>query len=93
MSDYIEDLKSVLQTKAGRNVLWRMMEQANVFGLSYTGEVNSTFFFVCARNIGNRLLIQIQQASPELFLLMQKEYMEKVQAENSRKEKEREQGD
>ena len=93
MSDYIEDLKSVLQTKAGRNVLWRMMEQANVFGLSYTGEVNSTFFNEGARNIGNRLLIQIQQASPELFLLMQKEYMEKVQAENSRKEKERGQVD
>ena len=93
MSDYIEDLKSILQTKQGRNVLWQMLEQANVFGMSYTGEVNSTFFNEGARSAGNRLLVQIQQASPESFLLMQKEHLEKIQAENSRKEKEREQVD
>ena len=93
MSDYIEDLKSILQTKQGRNVLWQMLEQANVFGMSYTGEVNSTFFNEGARSAGNRLLVQIQQASPESFLLMQKEHMEKIQAENSRKENESEQVD
>ena len=93
MSDYIEDLKSVLQTKAGRSVLWQMLEQANVFGMSYTGEVNSTFFNEGARSAGNRLLVQIQQASQEAFLLMQKEHMERVQAENLRKEKERERAD
>ena len=93
MSDYIEDLKSILQTKQGRNVLWKILEQANVFGMSYTGEVNSTFFNEGARSAGNRLLVQIQQASPESFLLMQKEHLEKIQAENSRKEKEREQVD
>ena len=93
MSDYIEDLKSILLTKQGRNVLWQMLEQANVFGMSYTGEVNSTFFNEGARSAGNRLLVQIQQASPESFLLMQKEHMEKIQAENSRKENEREQVD
>lgn len=93
MSDYIEDLKIVLQTKAGRSVLWQMLEQANVFGMSYTGEVNSTFFNEGARSAGNRLLVQIQQASQEAFLLMQKEHMERVQAENLRKEKEREQVD
>ena len=93
MFDYIEDLKNILQTKAGRNVLWQIMEQANVFGLSYTGDAKSTFFNEGARSAGNRLLVQIQQASPESFLLMQKERMDRVQAENSRKGKEREQVD
>lgn len=93
MSDYIEDLKSTLQTKAGRNVLWSIMDQANVFGMSYTGEVNSTIFNEGMRNMGNRLLIQIQQANPDAFLLMQKEHIERIKEENARKENEHEQVD
>ena len=93
MSDYIEDLRSVLKTSAGRNVLWQVLEQANVFGISYTGESNSTFFNEGMRNIGNRLLAHIQQANPDAFLLMQKEHIKRGNDEKLRKEKEREQVD
>ena len=81
MNDYFEDLRSVLQTSAGRNVLWQMLEQANVFGMSYTGDVNSTFFNEGARSMGNRLLIQIQQADAASFIKMQQEHLAKLEEE------------
>ena len=81
MNDYFEDLRSVLQTGAGRNVLWQMLEQANVFGMSYTGDVNSTFFNEGARSMGNRLLIQIQQADAASFIKMQQEHLAKLEEE------------
>ena len=81
MSDYFEDLRAVLQTSAGRNVLWQMLEQANVFGMSYTGDVNSTFFNEGARSMGNRLLIQIQQADAAGFIKMQQEHLAKLKEE------------
>ena len=81
MSDYFEDLRSVLQTNSGRNVLWQMLEQANVFGMSYTGEVNSTFFNEGARSMGNRWLIQIQQADAVSFIKMQQEHLAKLEEE------------
>ena len=81
MNDYFEDLRSVLQTGAGRNVLWQMLEQANVFGMSYTGDVNSTFFNEGARSMGNHLLIQIQQADAASFIKMQQEHLAKLEEE------------
>ena len=90
MSDYIDQLNEVLQTKSGRRVLWSIMEQSNVFGISYTGEVNSTLFNEGMRSTGNRLLVQIQQANPDAFLLMQKEHLDQIKAEKIRKENKRE---
>ncbi len=89
MSNYFEDLRSVLQTSAGRNVLWQMLEQANVFGMSYTGEVNSTFFNEGARSMGNRLLIQIQQADAASFIKMQQEHLAKLEEEKRLKKMDR----
>ena len=89
MNDYFEDLRSVLQTSAGRNVLWQMLEQANVFGMSYTGEVNSTFFNEGARSMGNRLLIQIQQADAASFIKMQQEHLAKLEEEKRLKKMDR----
>ena len=88
MSNYFEDLRSVLQTSAGRNVLWQMLEQANVFGMSYTGDVNSTFFNEGARSMGNRLLIQIQQADAASFIKMQQEHLAKLEEEKRLKKTE-----
>ena len=87
VSDYFQDLENVLRTKSGRRVLWCILSQANVFGLSYTGEVNSTMFNEGKRNVGNQLLAQIQGVRVDLFMLMQKENLERIKLLNE-KEKE-----
>ena len=87
VSDYLQDLENVLRTKSGRHVLWSILSLANVFGLSYTGEVNGTMFNEGRRNVGNELLAQIQGVSVDLFLLMQRENLERIKLLNE-KEKE-----
>ena len=78
VSDYREDLECVLRTESGRHVLWSILTLANVFGLSYTGEVNATMFNEGRRNVGNELLAQIQGVNVDLFLLMQRENLERI---------------
>ena len=87
VSDYLTDLENVLRTESGRRVLWSILSQANVFSLSYTGEVNSTMFNEGKRNVGNELMAHIQQVDVGLFLLMQKENIERIKLLNE-KEKE-----
>ena len=87
VSDYLTDLENVLRTESGRRVLWSILSQANVFSLSYTGEVNSTMFNEGKRNVGNELMAHIQQVDVGLFLLMQKENIERMKLLNE-KEKE-----
>ena len=85
--DYREDLACVWGTESGRHVLWSILAQANVFGLSYTGEAMSTMFNEGKRNVGNELLAQIQGVNVDLFLLMQRENLERIKLLNE-KEKE-----
>ena len=78
VSDYQQDLETVLRTESGRHVMWSILSLANVFGLSYTGEVNSTMFNEGKRNVGNELLAHIQGVNVDLFLLMQRENLERI---------------
>ena len=87
VSDYFQDLENVLRTEPGRHVLWCILTQANVFGLSYTGEPNGTIFNEGKRNVGNELLAHIQNVNIDMFLLMQKENLERIKL---MKEKEKE---
>jgi len=69
----LADLEWVMSDSRGRRVLWRLLEQAGVFRLSYTGEAQSTAFNEGQRNIGLRLLAECLEAAPEKYALMQTE--------------------
>jgi len=69
----LSDLEWVMSDGRGRRVVWRLLEQAGVFRLSYTGDALSTAFHEGQRNIGLRLMADCLEAAPEKYTLMQTE--------------------
>lgn len=69
----LSDLEWVMSDGRGRRVVWRLLEQAGVFRLSYTGDALSTAFNEGQRNSGLRLMADCLEAAPEKYTLMQAE--------------------
>ena len=69
----IEDLRDVLATKQGRNVLMRYMRSAGLFSRCFTGSSNQTCFNEGAREVAIKMLDEINEANPDSFQLMLKE--------------------
>lgn len=67
------DIKWLVSTKRGRRIVWRMLEQAGVFKLSFNTNSMMMAFNEGNRNAGNRLLATVQECSPESIVLMMKE--------------------
>lgn len=70
--DAEDDIVWVLSTRQGRRFLWKMLEKANVFRNAMTGN-SQTFFNLGAQSIGQDLLREITEASPEAYIQMMKE--------------------
>ena len=70
----LNDIIAVMTEPAGRRYVWRLLEHARVFASSYAHQTNETFFREGQRNVGLWIFTQLLEASPELFLLMQKEH-------------------
>lgn len=68
----IEDLKFILKTEQGRRLLYRYLCECGVYRTSFTGN-STTFYNEGMRNIGLKLLADIEEAMPEAYLLMIKE--------------------
>lgn len=66
----VEELKQVLSTKAGMNVIWRILAKTGPFEGSFTGN-STTFFKEGRRSIGLEIITEINEASPRAFALMQ----------------------
>ena len=71
-----DDLRYILYLEKGRRFIWRILSQANVFALSYTGEVNSTMHHEGMRRVGIALLQWIEGVNPEVVGQMMKEARE-----------------
>lgn len=69
----LDELKVVMDTRSGRNVLYRHLESAGVFRLSYAGSTNDTMFNEGRRNQGLFLMSEMQSASTNLYFQMMKE--------------------
>lgn len=67
------DLKWLMSSKRGRRIVWRLLEQAGVFRLSFNTNAMSMAFAEGNRNFGNRTLAQIHTLCPELYPVMVKE--------------------
>jgi len=77
----ISDLQTVLKTAAGRRVLWRILQSAQ---LSHHGFVPadalSTAFHCGQRSIGLFLAGAIEEASPSALYQMRMEYLSETKS-------------
>jgi hypothetical protein len=65
------DLLSLMNTVQGRRFMWRLLDLAGVFRLSYAGEAtHATAFAEGGRQIGNVLLADIHRLCPVKYQLM-----------------------
>jgi hypothetical protein len=67
------DLKWLMGSKRGRRIVWRLLDRAGVFRLSFNTNAMQMAFAEGNRNEGLRTLAQIHTFCPELYPLMAKE--------------------
>lgn len=67
-----DDFKWVVSTEQGRRFLWDLLAFTGVYRSSFTGN-SQTFFNEGRRDVGLRLLGQINEHEPEAYVTMLKE--------------------
>ncbi len=73
------DMQTVLKTPAGRRVLWRILQAAQIRQHGFVpGDSTSTAFHCGQRSIGLFLLDEIEQAHPGAYQQMRGEYVAEV---------------
>lgn len=71
---YLSDLRTVLDTPAGRRLIWRWLSMTGIYRLSYAGEQQSaTNFHEGQRDIGLRMLAGLEQVDPTAVYRMAQE--------------------
>ena len=66
----IEDFKWLMSSKRGRRIVWRQLERAGVFRLSFNTNAMQMAFAEGNRNEGLRQLAQIHQHCPDRYTQM-----------------------
>ena len=72
----VEELRVVLSTEGGRNVVWRMLSMAGMFN-SPIGETNDIIRSVGRPDMGREILGDIFTSDPNAYILMQQEAKER----------------
>ena len=67
------DVQWLMSSKRGRRVIWRLLDRAGVFRLSFNTNAMSMAFSEGNRNEGLRTLMLIHTLCPELYPTMVKE--------------------
>jgi hypothetical protein len=67
------DLKWLMGSKRGRRIIWRFLDRAGVFRLSFNTNAMQMAFAEGNRNEGLRMLALIHTHCPELYSVMLKE--------------------
>lgn len=69
-----DDLKWIMNDARGRRMIYKQLERAGVFRISYAaGDPHQTSFNEGQRNIGVRLLGELMAVTPEQYALMLRE--------------------
>jgi hypothetical protein len=68
----LDDMAWVLSTPQGRRFVWRYLGECGVFRTSFNGQFQ-TFFNEGSRNIGLKLLADVNDSQPEAYVTMMKE--------------------
>lgn len=69
------DLKMILKTEYGRRYIWKQLSRCGVFEISFTGN-STTFFNEGKRDIGLKMLADINEADDMALVLMMREAKE-----------------
>ena len=72
----IDDVKWLMANKKGRRIVFRLLEQAGVFRLSFNTNALSMAFNEGARNGGLRLMHQVNTNCPDRYAQMLEEAVE-----------------
>ena len=67
-----EDFKWVVSTEQGRRFLWDLLAFTGVYRSSFTGN-STTFFNEGRRDVGLKLIGQLNEYAPEVYVTMLKE--------------------
>lgn len=69
----VDDLRWLLEQKAGRRVVWRWLERSGVFRNPYHPSGSQVAFNCGEMNQGQRMLAEVMEHVPEAFILMMQE--------------------
>jgi len=78
------DVKWLMGSKRGRRIIWRFLDRAGVFRLSFNTNAMQMAFAEGNRNEGLRMLAQIHALCPELYPVMVKEQTNERHADDDR---------
>lgn len=70
-----EDLKWLLADPRGRRLYWNLMSDCGVFRSSFTGN-SATFFNEGRRDVGLKLLADLTDICPQMYVVMVQEQQE-----------------
>jgi len=70
----ISDLKWLMSSERGRRIMWRVLEMAGVFQLSFDANAMRMAFNEGRRAYGNQILSQLMTVCPEQYPAMLKEH-------------------
>ncbi|HEX2919504.1 MAG TPA: hypothetical protein VHN81_13380 [Edaphobacter sp.] len=68
-----KDLKWLMASPKGRRIMWRLLEEAGVFRISFSTNAMRMAFAEGNGNYGNKLLNSIHELCPELYPVMVQE--------------------
>lgn len=68
-----EDVRWLMANKRGRRIVWRQLERAGVFQLSFNTTAMTMAFNEGRRSEGLRILAQIHETCPEHYITMMQE--------------------
>ena len=68
----LNDVRYILNDERGRRFLWRYLNLCGVFRSSFTGNFE-TYFNEGERNVGLKMLADVNEAAPEVYAVMVKE--------------------
>lgn len=72
----VEELRVVLSTKGGRNVIWRLLSMTTLFH-SPVGDTNDIMRAIGGQDIGREFLAEVFTSDPGSYILMQQEAKER----------------
>lgn len=75
----LNDVREVMNTVRGRRFMWKYLAFCGIYKTSYAGE-HEIFYNEGMRNVGLKLLADVNEASPEAYLQMLRENKEENHA-------------
>ena len=71
------DMKSMLNSDAGRAIIWSIMSRCDIFGSSMTGN-SQTYFKEGRRSVGLELLAEVIAADPSAWIEIQQDNLKDI---------------